>query len=202
MDLIKTTFLTAASTLVKLGSGFVVNKLIAVYIGPTGLAILGQFRDFFSLIGSFGSGATDSGIVKYTSENESIKERSKILISAVFISICVSILLSSIIFGFKDVLSYRLIGNSKYIDVFILAGLFLPIISINSIILNFLNGIRCIKEFVLINISSSLVNLTLISILTFNLGIKGALYALILSPGVVFFFPILTKEKLSSANSF
>lgn len=189
MDLIKTTSLTALSTLVKLSSGFIVNKIMAVYVGPTGLAVLGQFRDFLALITSFGSGATDSGIVKYSSETENVEERNKILVSAVAISVCVSIILSLIIFLLKDYISFKVFGTTKYIDVFVIACLFLPIISINPVILNFLNGIRRIKEFIFINISSSLVSALFISLLTFEYGTKGALYALILSPVVVFFSP-------------
>ena len=42
MTLIKTSVLTGISTVIQVISGFIVTKVIAVYVGPAGLAIIGQ----------------------------------------------------------------------------------------------------------------------------------------------------------------
>jgi PST family polysaccharide transporter len=46
MTLIKTSVLTGISTIIKVISAFVINKVIAIYVGPSGLAIVGQLQNF------------------------------------------------------------------------------------------------------------------------------------------------------------
>ncbi|EJG0004581.1 O-antigen flippase, partial [Vibrio parahaemolyticus] len=45
MNLIKTSFLTLIATAIRLISGLVINKAISVFIGPSGLALIGQFQN-------------------------------------------------------------------------------------------------------------------------------------------------------------
>ena len=42
-------------------TAFVINKVVAIYAGPTGLALIGQLT-------SISNGAITQGIVKYTAE--------------------------------------------------------------------------------------------------------------------------------------
>ena len=72
MTLIKTSVLTAISTIIKLIAGFVINKVIAIYVGPSGLAVVGQLQNFMSIITTISNGAITNGIVKYTAEYRSI----------------------------------------------------------------------------------------------------------------------------------
>ena len=78
MTLIKTSVLTGISTVIKLVSAFVINKVIAIYIGPSGLAIVGQLQSFTSIITTFSNGAISSGIVKYTAEYQDIEDNIEI----------------------------------------------------------------------------------------------------------------------------
>ena len=50
MTLIKTSILSAIATIIKIISGFIVTKVIAVYIGPSGLALIGQLQNFINLV--------------------------------------------------------------------------------------------------------------------------------------------------------
>ena len=69
MTLIKTSVLTAISTVI---SAFVINKVVA---GPTGLALIGQLKDFVTMITNISNGAITQGIVKYTAEYETIEKK-------------------------------------------------------------------------------------------------------------------------------
>ena len=71
MTLIKTSVLTAISTIITVISAFVINKVVAMYAGPTGLALIGQLKDFVTNISN---GAITQGIVKYTAEYETIEK--------------------------------------------------------------------------------------------------------------------------------
>lgn len=81
MTLIKTSVLTGISTIIKVISAFVINKVIAIYVGPSGLAIVGQLQNFMELIVTFSNGAISNGIVKYTAEYQTIEQKQKIFSS-------------------------------------------------------------------------------------------------------------------------
>ena len=88
MTLIKTSVLTAISTIITVISAFVINKVVAMYAGPTGLALIGQLKDFVTMITNISNGAITQGIVKYTAEYETIEKKQKIfsLISSCIIA--------------------------------------------------------------------------------------------------------------------
>jgi polysaccharide transporter, PST family len=85
LTLIKTSILTAISTIAKVISGFVINKVIALYVGPSGLAVVGQLQNFMSIITTFSNGAITNGIVKYTAEYQTIEQKQKIFSSSIVI---------------------------------------------------------------------------------------------------------------------
>ena len=91
MTLIKTSLLTAISTVIRLIAGFVSVKIVAVYIGPSGLALVGQMQSFIAMISSIASAGVGSGVVKYTSEykdNNEVKRKvwgNSVKISLLFI---------------------------------------------------------------------------------------------------------------------
>ena len=71
MTIKSTFFLTTLHTVVKVLSGVVLNKFIAVYAGPSGLAILAQFQNFSGIVTGFSNGSIQTGVVKKTAENDS-----------------------------------------------------------------------------------------------------------------------------------
>ena len=85
MTLIKTSILTAISTIIKILSGLVINKVMAIYVGPGGLALVGQFRNFSSMLTTFSNGAITQGIIKYTAEYQDIDQKSKIFSTSLII---------------------------------------------------------------------------------------------------------------------
>lgn len=49
MNLLKTSFLSSIATVIKILTGFIVNKVLAIYVGPAGIAQIGQLQNFFLL---------------------------------------------------------------------------------------------------------------------------------------------------------
>lgn len=47
---------------------FVLNKILAVYLGPTGYAAIGQFQNFIQMVTTFAGSAINTAVVKYTAE--------------------------------------------------------------------------------------------------------------------------------------
>lgn len=197
MTLIKTSVLTAISTIITVISAFIINKVLAVYIGPSGLALVGQLKDFVTITTTFSNGAISQGIVKYTAEYETIEEKQKVFSTSIIISLVCSTIISILLFILSDYLSVRILKDNQYSSVFVIFGLTVFLFALNAILMAILNGQKEIKKYVLANIANSLVALFITSILIFQLNIIGALYALVINQSVVFFITLLFVIKNS-----
>lgn len=187
MTLIKTSVLTGISTIIKVISAFVINKVIAIYVGPSGLAVIGQLQNFMSIITTFSNGAITSGIVKYTAEYQTIEQKQKIFSSSIVISLVCSLIISIFLFGFSDYLSELILKDVQYSSVFIVFGLTVFLFALNTVLMSILNGQKEIKKYVLVNIASSIFSLFFTSFLIMQLNLMGALYALVVNQSVIFF---------------
>jgi PST family polysaccharide transporter len=187
MTLIKTSVLTAISTIIKVISGFVINKVIALYVGPSGLAVVGQLQNFMSIITTFSNGAITSGIVKYTAEYQTIEQKQKIFSTSIIISLVCSLIISIFLFGFSDYLSELILKDIQYSSVFIVFGLTVFLFALNTVLMSILNGQKEIKKYILVNIASSIFSLFFTSFLIMQLNLMGALYALVTNQSIIFF---------------
>ncbi|MBL0550669.1 O-antigen translocase [Aeromonas caviae] len=68
--LLKVTAMTGLLTLLKMAMGFVIAKVVAVYTGPTGMAMLGQVQSMVSSLNGIINAPVGSGIVRYTAEQK------------------------------------------------------------------------------------------------------------------------------------
>ena len=79
MKLITTTFFSGIISLIRISSGFVANKVVAIYTGTVGVALLGAFSNLISIVLTFANGAINTGVVKYTAEYEGNNDKLKSL---------------------------------------------------------------------------------------------------------------------------
>ena len=70
MNLIKTSFYTSISTAITFISGFIVVKVVAVKIGPKGIAFVGQFQNTTAILTMLATAAISTGVVKYLAEHK------------------------------------------------------------------------------------------------------------------------------------
>lgn len=187
MTLIKTSILTAISTVIKMIAGFAINKVIAVYAGPSGLAFIGQLQNFISISTTLSNGAINNGIVKYTAQYNDINDKQNLFSTALKISFFSAILVALFIAIFSEYLSFKLFNNTQYINVLYTFSATIVFYSLNTLFLSILNGQKEIHKYVMANIANSLFALALISVLTYVYNLEGALYALVINQSLVFF---------------
>ncbi|MCT7537428.1 O-antigen translocase [Aliarcobacter butzleri] len=197
MTLIKTTVLTAISTIITVISAFVINKVVAIYAGPTGLALIGQLKDFVTMLTNISNGAITQGIVKYTAEYQTIEEKQKIFSTSIIISLISSFIVAVVLFGFSGYLSELILKDIQYSSVFLVFGSTIFLFALNTILISILNGQKEIKKYVLVNIVNSIVALILTSLLVVKFNIQGALYALVINQSIVFFVTLMFVLKSS-----
>jgi PST family polysaccharide transporter len=197
MTLVKTSVLTAISTIIKVISAFVINKVIAVYVGPSGLAVVGQLQNFMSMATTFSNGAITQGVIKYTAEYKTIEQKQKIFSTSIIISLVCSLIISIFLFGMSDYLSEKILKDSQYSSVFVVFSLTIFLFALNTILMSILNGQKEIKKYVLVNIASSIFALFFTSFLIMQLNLIGALYALVVNQSVIFFVTLAFVVKSS-----
>lgn len=197
MNFLKTSILSGISTIIRLFSGIIINKIVALYVGPAGIALVGQFQSIFGLIMNFGNGAINSGVTKYIAEyHDDSQKRNQVISASLIITVCFSILIGMIVFLCSEFLSNIILKSREYQSVFKVLGSVLIFISLNSFLLSLLNGLKKIKLFIFVNILSSLLSLGITSFLTIRYHLNGALFSTVIVQGIVFFITIFALFKL------
>lgn len=187
MTLIKTSVLSAISTIIKVIAGFVSIKIVAVYVGPSGLALMGQFQNFISMMSGIASAGVSSGVVKYTAEHYEDEEiKRKIWSSALKISLVLIIPMAIAIIFLADFISLKLLNTTEYSSIFIVFAISIVFFVLNGLLTSILNGQKEIKKLTLLNIVGSLFGLFVTIVLVINYQLYGALIAGIISQSIVF----------------
>ena len=115
MSLLKTTFFSGVSTAVSLVCRLITNKIVAVYLGTSGMFLLGQLKDFINIGHIAGSLGTDNGIIKYVASYKDDKEKlTSFLATGLKLHIYFSLLVCFLTFIFKDQLSNYLFNDLQF----------------------------------------------------------------------------------------
>lgn len=192
MNLFRTSVLNGVAVLIKTITMFVLNKILAVYLGPTGYAAIGQFQNFIQMVTTFAGSAINTAVVKYTAEyhEDETKQRAvwKTAGSIVFLF---SLLFAILILFFQKQLALYIFQSLKYQTIFIWFAIFLIFFNFNTLFLAILNGKKEILKLVLANIAGSLFALVITSVLAIKLQLYGALIALSIYQSIAFIVTLI-----------
>lgn len=192
MGLFKTSILNGIAVLVRVITGFLLNKILAVYVGPSGYAAMGQFQNFIQMVTSFSGGAINTGIIKYTAEyyEDTEKQRGIWRTAGSLVLIC-SFIFALLIMLFNVQLSNYIFNTEKYRSVFIWFAIFLIFFNFNALFLAILNGKKEIVKLVIANILGSVFSLVITSMLAIQYQLYGALVALSIYQSLAFFVTLI-----------
>lgn len=205
MNLVKTSILGFIATAIKMIAGLIINKAVAIYIGPAGLALVGQFQNFSQFVMTAARGAINSGVTKYSAEYGKDDERIPILFStAARISLFSSIFVGAGIVLFSNYASLHFLKSEDYSYIFVIFGFTIVLFVINNLLLSIINGLKEIKTWVMINIIQSIYSLIFTTLLIVLLGLDGALIALVTNQSVIFLIVIwmLRKHQVIKLSNF
>lgn len=187
MTFIKTSLLSGGATIITMLLGFMLNKVLAIYIGPVGFGLIGQFQNFLTVLQQWATGGVTIGTVKYTAEfRNDIDQKHAFWSMGLRISLVLTCICSIILYFFADNLSAWVLKSVEYAFVFKLSAFVVFFFVWNQFLLSVLNGQKEIKKLLLINIITSIVKLSLVWWLTSWYGIEGALLGLVLLQLVIF----------------
>jgi PST family polysaccharide transporter len=186
MSLVKTSLLNGIAVVVKVASSLVLNKILAVYVGPAGYAVIGQFQNAVSIMVSLAGGLVSTGVTKATAQHHDDEAKQHaVWQTAIRFSLGASVISGFILLTIGDLLSTWLLHNTDMSSVFVWLALALPAMAANNLLLAIVNGKKEIGIYVLANIIGSLISVMVIGLLAYYFGLYGALVAFTINPAFV-----------------
>lgn len=201
MNLIKTSILSGFATIIKILIGFVLNKILAVYVGPSGVALLGQFSNYSGMLTTFGNGGINSGVTKYIAEYSGDSDKQQEFVStSLSIAFYCSSLFGCINYIFAEKLSVYLFNSIEYVIIFRVFAVTLVFTSLNSTLLSILNGYKQIKLFITVGILNNLIALAMTYFLAVKYHVFGALLSVVLTQSIVCITTLLMVRRFQWFN--
>lgn len=180
--LLSVTLFSGLLTLLRMGSGFLIAKVVAIYTGPGGVAMLGQLGSFVTAINGIVTAPAGNGLVKYTAEYQAQGfaacspwwRASTIWMRRLLIVTMAITLLAAY------PISIWLFSDAKYSWLIVVTALVLPLSALNTLLGSAINGQHQYRRYIVLGMVSVVVasGVTLALITTRQL--EGAL----LSAGV------------------
>lgn len=179
MTLLKTSALNGVAVLTRVGTALLLNKILAIHVGPSGFAVIGQFQSMVSMVTGLASGAVSTGVTKYTAEYHAQPQRRlAVWRTAVTLGLGSSAIGALLLLLAREPLAAWLLADRGYGSVFVWLAFALMLMVANGLMLAILNGKKEIGAFVGANIAGSLINAGVAVILVLTHGLYGALVAL------------------------
>lgn len=202
--LLKVASQNSGGILVKLFTGLATSKIIAIFLGPSGMAWLGNLTNFQNIVNNFSIAGLEKGAIRYCAEYKDDSERLNSFISTLFfIGISICLLLGILLFFGSGFLNNLIFPKQNFHFIFKLLAFILPLSMLNVYCLAILKGIGEFKKVIVINIFGNLLNLALIGILVSQFGLKGAMLAFIILPSAILIITLgIANKKLRLSGNF
>lgn len=192
--LLKIASFNSIAVLVRVVAGLLTSKVIAVFIGAEGLALIGNLRNLLTTTESFSTLGFSNGIVKYVAEFKDYKSKLNEAIGTILTTILITSLIISLLCYFNaETISYWIFGSEvSYIFIIKLLAFALPFCSVNLVLIAIINGLSKYKTVIRINIFSQILGLVITLLLIWKEQLEGALLATIMIPGLLFFVTLFS----------
>jgi len=186
MTLVKTSLLNGIAVAVKVASALVLNKILAVYVGPAGYALIGQFQNAVSIIVSLAGGVVATGVTKATAQHFDDEARQHaVWQTAIRFSLGASLFAAVILLFIGNDLAQWLLHRADMSSVFVWLALTLPALAANNLLMAIVNGKKEVGIYVTVNILGSLLSMLVTGLMAFNFGLYGTLVAFTITPPIV-----------------
>ncbi|KZQ41327.1 hypothetical protein A3N57_23180 [Enterobacter cloacae subsp. dissolvens] len=192
------TLFSGLFTLLKMLSGFVIGKVVAIYTGPSGIAMIGQLQSVISILSGVVNAPVGNGVVRYTAKNHENgtvhcapwwRASTKVSITLYLFIACLTIV-------FSKYLSFYFFSNEEYSWLIILACSVLPLSVANTILASILNGQQNYRQYIVSGMISVIVSTLFLILMTVCYSLKGALISVSLNTSIAgFVLMIYCKRK-------
>jgi len=182
---------SAVSTLIKMITSFVSIKVVSALIGPSGIAMVGQFMNTITIVNGFATGSISQGVTKYIAEHyDDPALQKRVISSASFITLFCTAVTSLVVILFSSFIGEKVFKSSAYNELVLLFGITLFLYTLNTLIVSILNGFKSFRKFILVNIITSIAALAVSVLLVVGWGVYGALLNCVISQSVIIFITV------------
>ena len=195
--LVKIGSFNAVAVVVRLIVGLLNAKIIAIFLGAEGMALMGNLRNFLSSVQSASTLGLYNGVVKYVAESRYKREElSKVLTTIFILTLSTTLILSGVLFFGASFWNNLIFDESQdYIVTFKILAILLPVYALNTLLIATINGYLKYKIYLVINIIASILGFLLTLCLVVNYNLDGAFLALILNPFASFLLTLYVVVK-------
>jgi PST family polysaccharide transporter len=191
-DIVKVSSLSALSTIIKMMTGMVSMKVVAIAIGPVGVALLGQLNNFSTMVLGISNGGINAGITKFTAEYSQSPRRYTLFLGTGFwITLVLSFVTGIVLVVGADYFAQLILKDASYRYVFYVFGATVILYALNALLISVMNGFREFRKFTIANIIASITGLVFAVVLASLYHIPGALIGVISYQSVVFFITLI-----------
>lgn len=186
--LLGVTVLTGALTFVKMAAGFILGKVVAIYAGPGGLALLGQLQGLNSIFTGITNSPVGPGVVKYTAENYKDKSFETCYPwwrAGLFFSLLSCLIIIPVSILFSESFAKFLLSSTEYSYLIITTAVFLPFSMMGTLSISIVNGMRNYKLYISIGFISVIVTTIVMVVFTIKSNLHGALIAGAIQTGLI-----------------
>lgn len=191
--LLKVTSFNSIGILVKIVTGFVTQKALAIFVGPSGVGVVGNFRDFFAAVQTISTAGLSNGIIKYVAEfKKDSKKLAQMLSTSLGIMLIVSSLCAVFVFFTASYWNEKIFSNAyDFTFIIKILALAVPLYALDVLLLAVINGYSRYKTYVVVNAVSNVTVLLLTLFLLWQFRLEGALYSLLAAPVLVFLITVI-----------
>lgn len=179
--MIKVLSLNSISVAVSFVLGLISTKIISFFLGTSGMALMGSFRNFSTMLKSIATLGISNSVVKLVVENKKDQRELSVIYSTFFwLFLIVSSLIGCSTLLFAKSISNLLFFTDVYFVPIQFFGILLPLMVINTFWLAIYNGLEQFKRIVLIQIVSNILVFALTGFLIWKKLILGGLFSVAL----------------------
>lgn len=185
--LLKVTAMTGLLTLLRMASGFVIAKIVALYIGPSGMAMLGQIQNLVGALNGIINAPAGSVMVRYTAENQAQGFdvcapwwRASVQWILLFCGILIPLGLLA-----AEPLAARLLDNPDQAWIIRITVLLLPFAASGTLINSVINGQQQYRRYVRLGMLSLLISSSVMVCMIIYSNLEGALMAAAAQAGLI-----------------
>lgn len=184
--LVKAANLNMANLSLRIVAGILISKFIAIYIGPQGMALVGNLRNFLSALQSIAISGLYKGVVRTVSQvKDNAIELTKTLSTVFYFGFFSSVFLAFLCYYNAELIN-DIIFSSNYNYSYIIETLaiVLPFYALNMFAFSIMNGFSKHKYLLLINILGQILGLLVTLLLIYQENIDGALLGIVITPAL------------------
>jgi PST family polysaccharide transporter len=196
--LYKVLSVNAISVAVSLVLGILSTKIISIFIGRPGMALMGSFRNFSAMLKSLATLGINNAIIRLFVENKKNQEELTAIYATFFwIFFGLSALIGISAFLFAETISAFLFSNSEYVLPVEIFAITLPLIVMNAFWMAIYNGLEMFRKIIIIQIVSNTVVFAITALFVWNGNIYGGLISVAVSEVamVAVTFAFVRKDK-------